>query len=195
MAVQRFVERFVVVGNIQSLSQESRYNSEVNDTESISNTALFAENKLHLIVFINRFKKIYFRSVFAYQVPRDDLVYKQRHHIWYSRIYWGTWLFVLIIQNVFGSVDLAIQIKSEVFPKCTVGDSQHFWSLCPRVVWLLFAFCCPIGSNCVHLCLVVKHCYLAPAFLVFSYSYWFKDLTVSDGDSHGNLWLSSFRVL
>lgn len=57
MAVQRFVERFVVVGNIQSLSQESRYNSEVNDTESISNTALFAENKLHLIVFINRFKK------------------------------------------------------------------------------------------------------------------------------------------
>lgn len=59
MAVQLFVERFVVVGgNIQSLGQESRYNSEVNDTESISNTALFAENKLHLIVFINRLKKM-----------------------------------------------------------------------------------------------------------------------------------------
>lgn len=116
MAVQLFVERFVVVGNIQSLGQERWYNSKVKDTESISNTALFAENKLHLIVFINRLKKwIYFRSVFAYQVPRDDLVYKQRHHIWYSRIYWAAWHFVLIIQNVFGSVDLAIQVKSEVF--------------------------------------------------------------------------------
>lgn len=62
MAVQLFVERFVVVvGNIQSLGQECRYNSEVNDTESISNTALFAENKLHLIVFINRFKRNIFQ--------------------------------------------------------------------------------------------------------------------------------------
>lgn len=189
MAVQLFVECFVVVGNIQSLGQERWCNSEVKDTESISNTTLFAENKLHLIVLINRLKKwIYFRSVFAYQVPRDDLVYKHRHHIWYSRIYWGAWHFVLIIQNVFSSVDLAIQIKSEVFPKCTVGDSQHFWSLCTRVVWLLFAFCCPIGSNCVHLCLVVKHCYLAPTFLVFN-SHWFKDPIISDGESHGNLWL------
>lgn len=46
MAVQLFVEHFVVVvGNIQSLGQESRYNSEVKDTKSISNTALFAEKK------------------------------------------------------------------------------------------------------------------------------------------------------
>lgn len=59
MAVQLFVERFVVVGNIQSLGQERWNNSEVNDTESVSNTALFAENKLHLIVFINRLKNEY----------------------------------------------------------------------------------------------------------------------------------------
>lgn len=190
MAAQLFVERFVVVvGNIQSLGQESRYDSKVKDLKVFQiQLCLQKKKKLYLIVFINRLKKM-IRSVFAYQVPRDDLVYKQRHHIWYSRIYWGAWLFVLIIQNVFSSVDLAIQIKL-VFPKCTVGDwlptllVSVYQSSMITVCILL-----SIGSNCVHLCLVVKHCYLAPTFLVFNYSHWFKDPTISDGDSYGNLWL------
>lgn len=88
MAAQLFVERFVVVvGNIQSLGQESRYDSKVKDLKVFQiQLCLQKKKKLYLIVFINRLKKM-IRSVFAYQVPRDDLVYKQRHHIWYSRIY------------------------------------------------------------------------------------------------------------